>query len=440
VKPAPENTTIMPTHIDAERMVLGLLLLAPETAYTFGTCLDASHFALDSHRRLYRALQSLVEAGKPVSYLTLEDQLKTKNELDLVGGYDYISGLTELMSARGVDPEYYARLVKEKSLLRDTINTCMAAEVQAGEPGANPDEVVGQLQDRLSEILSGTARRLHQDSETTMHSLVEMLGVFERHNGDLLGLTTGIRGLDRSTTGIRSGELWVIGARPGQGKTSLARQVARANAKQNIPVLFYSLEMGAEWIRAADLAAESAVRFSKIRNAFYTREEKQRIADTCAEMAKWPLYIVDEGGLDIRQIVAHSMMMIRQHGIKLVIVDHLQIVGDHEHRERLQQVAHISNRLRVLAKSTGVPVLLLSQLTRPKDGDSRPKLFQLKESGDVEAHSHTVVMPYLPQEDTGDFSHRDELIVAKQRFGEIGPLSVLFRKDSLDFVERENGR
>lgn len=430
-----QEPDILPSNVEAERVVLGLIIQRNELAHLFGVELNASDFSLDSHRRIFAAQQRLADDGKPIEYIPLEEELRIRGELEFVGGSGYIRELTEF-AIRGMDPAYYSQKIREKAALRSLIHLSNSAIASAQEPGASADECRGELIDRLFEIEARTERRRVKNSSEINGDVIQHIEKLSSTSGRLVGLTTGVEQLDSGTFGIGEGELWVIGARPGQGKTSLARQIVRANLSSGVPVLFYSLEMPAKMLRIADLAAVSGVNFGRIRSGFCSKEEYAKLLTAAGEMSSWPLFVSEDGNWEIRELVAHAMMMVRQCRIKLIIVDHLQIVKDREHKDRILQVSNISNKLRVLAKTSGVPVVLLSQLSRPKDGDLSPKLWHLKESGDVEANAHTVVMPYLPEEG-GKKTHEDQLLVAKQRYGDTGMIPVYFRPDRLDFAERE---
>lgn len=429
----------LPTSPDAELAVLGSVVLdASGVAFSQAAAgLRPDDFALDSHRRIFMRMGELAEAGKPIDYVTLSERLQSHGELELCGGIGYVTSLSDgIPRVRNI--EQYVRIVRDKAMLRKLYHASAGTAVEACEYGAEAGDCIAGLQDRLLEILSGPDESVVCNSTETSKAFRALLDRLSGNSSELAGLSTGVADLDFSTTGIREGELWIVGARPGNGKTTLARQILRRNASEDVPCLFFSLEMAKEWIRAADVAAESGVPFSLIRSGKLNSDDRARVLDAAKAMSRWPYNIVDKGGMDIRELIALANLNIRQRGIKLIVVDYLQIIWNREmdRASRAQQIGVIADKLRILAKTTGVPVVLLSQLSRPKDGDMRPKLWQLKESGDIEAHAHVVVMPYLPETDEGEKTGEDELIIAKQRFGQVGPVKVTMLKQSLKFAPR----
>lgn len=257
----------------------------------------------------------------------------------------------------------------------------------------------------------------------------------------LIGLPTGIAGLDEATTGLRPRELWIAGALPGRGKTALGAQIALTNAGRGTPVAFFSLEMSREQLGERFLSNESRVSASRVRNPRYIEGPQWLSLMQCVStLEQYPLYVDDSNSLSIETLSARAKLYVRRFGCRLVIVDYLRLVqasGD-QIRER---VGNVAEGLRQLAKSEDISVLALSQLSRPKDGDinSRPNLLQLKESGDIEASAHTVLLIYMPMSND-DPTGKDEIIIGKSRNGPMGSVPVFFSRDRLKFFSREEVR
>ena len=256
------------------------------------------------------------------------------------------------------------------------------------------------------------------------------------HRG-LIGLPTSLKGLDDATTGIRAGELWVIGAMSGRGKTALGTQIALANVAAGNPTVFFSLEMTREELGDRLLCNESTVSASRIRNPSFITKDQWREIVACADKAiGWELFIDDSSSLTIQALVARARLYIRRFGCKLVIVDYLRLIKA-PGRELREQVANATDALRQLAKSEHVGVIALSQLARPKDRNtnSQPNMLGLKESGDIEAHAHVVLLIHMPakkNQPTGE----DQIIIGKNRHGPMGAIDVTFNRERLKFLPR----
>jgi len=240
------------------------------------------------------------------------------------------------------------------------------------------------------------------------------------------------------TSGVRAGELWTIGALPGRGKTALGVQFLLSNGKQGTPCAAFSLEMHSLEIGRRFLAAYSPISATHVRNPQAIAQANwMPLAECAAEIAQWPIYIDDRSSLKIHELLASARLYIRRYGVRLIVVDYLRLV-DAPGRDLRERVGIIADSLRQLAKSEQVSVVLLSQLKRPDGGiNARPSMLDLKESGDIEAHSHVVLLPYLPVSDDGSTLPEEQLlIVGKNRNGVIGSLPVYFDEKRLQFLER----
>lgn len=259
----------------------------------------------------------------------------------------------------------------------------------------------------------------------------------------LPGLPTGITTLDRATTGFRKGEITCIGARPGQGKTAFAIQIAHANLLENTPVLFFSLEMSRYDLQMRAYAQHLGIPAWAFRNPkLMSDDDWTRVGALTDNLesgaAEWPLYIDDTTALDVDELIARARVEIRCKGIKLVIIDCLQMIRVRtEVKNERERLGLISAALRQFAKAERIPVVLLSHLSRPRDGNENevPTMFRLKESGNIERDASVVLLLYRPLKD-GDFSGEDEIIIAKQREGPVGVVLVMFNQRLLRFEER----
>jgi replicative DNA helicase len=428
------------THVAAERTVLGCALSDANALHRILPLLDSADFSLDSNRRIFHVIAELANSGKPVDDLTVCDALGARQQLASVGGAAYIANLSQQIDsglARVTNVEHYASLILDKSRRRQAhaAARCLVAKL---EDATNPtDEALSQVQDALLKIEAASGKSSAYSAKELMPTVLNELKA-QADNQGLIGLPTGIGGLDLMTGGIRPGELWTIGALPGRGKTALGVQFLLSNGRENVPCCAFSLEMHGSEIGRRFLAARSRIGAAHIRNPQTIAKDRWiDLAETAAEIAQWPIYVDDRSSLKIHELLASARLYIRRYGVKLIVVDYLRLI-DAPGRDLREKVGCIADSLRQLAKTEQISVVLLSQLKRPDGGiNARPSMLDLKESGDIEAHSHVVLLPYLPVSDDGSPQPEEQLlIVGKNRNGLIGSVPVYFDDRRLQFMER----
>jgi replicative DNA helicase len=430
-------------NLDAERTLLACAMNDSDSLYRIMPVIEASDFSLDSHRRIFQAIADLAEAGKPVDELTLSNELGAKNQLVCVGGAGFISGLSEKVDAglaRITNVEHYGQLVLEKSRRRQVR---AAAERVGGatlDHSVSTDECLQMIQESLLQI-EATSRKF--TARHIKEVIPEMLRELEAQasNQGLVGMSTGLHSLDMATGGIRPGEVWTVGALPGRGKTAFGVQVALANAKAGTPVAAFSLEMQDTEINKRFLCATSSFAAMQIRNPQTIRSDRwTELVEAVASLSELPIYVDSRPSLKIQELLASARLYVRRYKVKLVIVDYLRLV-DAPGRELRERVGYVANALRELAKSERIGLVMLSQLRRPEGGmNSKPTMLDLKESGDIENHSHVVLLPFLPVGDDGGPRPEEQLlIIGKNRNGRIGSLPVYFDEKRLQFCVRTLG-
>jgi replicative DNA helicase len=427
----------LPASPEAERSILGGILVDGEKAYhEVAAMLMPEHLSLDSHRRIYMAMRELGERGEPIDMITLADELNRSKWVEAVGGVAYVSGLIDGVPERP-SLAHYVEIVREKAMLRGVINVAQSAVSEAFDPSNEADQVISRTEEalfRLRGIGEGAAAVRIWDA---MNETINEIKAIRERGRELVGLPTGITGLDESTTGIRDDEYWVVGALPARGKTVLGVQITATNAGQGVPVLFFSHEMTRRQLCRRILPWEARIPSYKIRTpTLLTETEIKYLTNVASKVAQWPMWIVDPDELTAQDLCAIARLYIRRNGVKLIVVDYLQLVQA-PGRDPKERVTYASNILRAIPKKENVPVVALSQMARPKDGNenSRPSMIQLRETGYIEAHAHVILLLYRPKQDsnwTGD----DEIIIAKQREGMVGVEPVVLHRDYLRFQER----
>lgn len=433
-----DDMETMTANHDAERAILGSILIDNERFHEAAAELSPSHFHLDSHRRLFAAMYDLSAEGKAVDMITLLDHLGGRRELEAVGGAGYISSLTDGVPHMPSIAEYVG-ITRDKSKRRELLRALERGISYANDPTESTDKCLELIQDALLDIEADSNKTKAQHVNRFTTEVFDSLAKMRKSNGEIIGLSTGISRLDSDTTGVRPGELWVIGGRAGEGKSSLALQIAMANTENGTPTAIFSIEMSKDQILQRAWAAESGVEAWKIRDPRRMNpDEWARATRTALKIAEQPLYIDDSSSLTTTELAARARLLIKQHKVELIIVDYVQII-DGEGRDERQRVTRISKALRQLAKDENVGVIALSQLTRPRDGDTnrRPTKFDLKESGSLEADAHTVILIYRPTDNFNEFTGDDELIIGKQRNGPVKAIKASYDTKALFFRERE---
>ena len=415
----------------AEVAILGAMLLGDVLAVADATAtLAPEDFALDSHQRAFRTMKAMAARGEAIDSLTVSQVLRQRKELDSIGGMAYLMEL-ENDVPRGMSIASYVRIVQDEAMARRALGVLQEAQralMERSEPSVD-------VLDRMSHALA------HERVSQSKH-VSEVLAVVAQEMEAPTGmvLSTGVRDLDTALQGgYRTQELAIIGAFPSGGKSALVRQTERAALKSEIPAHSFSIEIADKrWVRhhagrEAGLAA------------WKTRElDKLNVVDRAAfvqgmlRMDSWPYYIDDAAGLTIDSLLARARLSVMRYGTKLFTVDFLQLLIQN-HAKEVAEIADIVWRLKRFAKEYDVAVVALSQLTEDRGsghGDSKPRLNQMRGSGAIRQAADVVVLCYRPEDETGNKTGDDELIVGKQRDGVTGPVLAKFNPETLCFEGR----
>jgi replicative DNA helicase len=427
----------MPSAPDAEKSILGSILLDVNALYEAQQTLRSDDFSVDAHRRIFQRMIELAEQGKPVDRITLPECLSVHKELEAVGGVSYVSSLPDGVPRRP-SIKHHADIVKDKSVLRNLIHAASAAIERAAAQEEKADEVLGGLEDSLLE-LRATGRQFSTFKDL-MQKCITKIRYLRTVETATLGLPTGIGPIDSITTGIRESELWIIGGRPNVGKTPLGCQIAMHNVMQGIPVALFSLEMDEEKTGMRYMAHMGAASARKIRDPRIMDDvEALRAMEIAANNSEWPLYVDDTPGLSLSQLRAKARLAIHKFGARLIVIDYLQLI-DAPGKDAYTRVSNVARGLYQLKRETKVPVVALSQLNRnAKEPSKAPTMGDLRESGVIEQEADVIALVHRPPEgdDPNVLSCFGELILAKVREGERGPENVEFDRKTLTFKARQ---
>ncbi|HEY5914686.1 MAG TPA: replicative DNA helicase [Verrucomicrobiae bacterium] len=429
-----------PQSLEAEQGVLGCILLSPNES--MGVCIEklksgAEVFYDLRHQTIYNTLAAMYDAREPIDLITVQQRLKDKQLLEPVGGIAYLSMLPDSVPS-AANLSYYLEIVQEKQVLRKMIRVCTEVVGRVYDFEGEVDALMDEVE---RDILRISESRV-QSQSTTIKDLVKRaintIEDFHQRQGMLTGIGTGFQDLDKMTTGLHGGEMVVIAARPSMGKTSLAMNIAENVAiDQGLPVGVFSLEMTAEALVLRMLCSRSRVNLRNVREGFLAERDFPKLTGAAGKLAKAPLFIDDSSGLSILQLRAKARRMQQQYGVKLFVIDYLQLLhSTSRHAEnRQQEIADISSGIKSLAKELNLPVIVLSQLNREleRDKNRKPRLSDLRESGSIEQDADLVGLLYRPSSsDDDETASPDEeavainLLIAKQRNGPTGDVNLTF--------------
>ncbi len=434
----------LPPHsTEAEQGVLGCVLLSPKEC--LGQCVAKLKGGADvfydlRHQTIYTALAEMYDAGDAIDIITVHQRLKDRQLLDQVGGIPYLNALQDSVPS-AANLEYYLDIVEEKALLRKMIHTCTDVVGRVYDHQGEVDALLDEVERDILRMSESRAEGGMLPVKQLVHDAIGTVEKYFNRQGELGGLPTGFSDLDRMTDGMHGGEMIVIAARPSMGKTSLAMCIAE-NVVLNtqMPVGVFSLEMTAESLVLRMLCSNARVNLRQIREGFMTESDFPKLTSAAGKMSSAPLFIDDTPGLSILQLRARARRMWQQHGIKLFVIDYLQLLNSTSRRaqeNRQQEIAEISSGIKGLAKELGVPVIVLSQLNREleKDKNRKPRLSDLRESGSIEQDADLVGLLYRPASDDEDAPAMEEgdgipvnLLIAKQRNGPTGDVHLTFLK------------
>ena len=434
---------IPPHNLEAERAVLGAVLLEPNIISRAIELLQADEFYKDAHRKIYGAMLRLFERSEPADVLTVTEELKRAGELEEVGGQ---AALATLMEEATVATQFasYAQIVRDKAQLRELIR--VARELT--EHGFEETEDVRALVDRAEQMVFRISERRLRKSAVPVREVltrtIEHIESLYRRKEHITGVPSGFADLDRLTAGFQRADFIIIAGRPSMGKTAFALNVAQhAAVETGTPTLIFSLEMSKEQLVQRLLCAEARVDSHRVRTGYLEAGDWKRIGAAAGRLADAPLFIDDTANLTVLEARAKARRIRAEHGLELVVIDYLQLMqGRWRAENRQQEISEISRSLKALAKELELPVVALSQLSRAleaRGGDASPRLSDLRESGALEQDADVIVFlhrPGLYKENPADGEKNlTDVIIGKQRNGPTDKVQLVFKPEYTRFED-----
>lgn len=433
----------LPSNLEAERSILGAILLDNSVCNQAMEMMKRDDLFLDSHRRIFDKMVALSERGAIIDLITLGEELRRAGEFEQVGGATYIASLIDGVP-RTDTIEPYVKIVKAKAILRKLITASNQIIARAFDEEDDPEIILDQAEQAIFQIAEDRIRagfeHIGDVAKRKLEEIEQMTGRSEM----ITGVPTGFTDFDQMTSGLQRQDLIIIAARPSMGKTALALNMALYAAKVGHTIGIFSLEMSSEQLVARLLCSEARVDAHRLRTGYLNAEEWARLADALHRLCETKVFIDDSPGVNVLEMRAKTRRLKAEHNLDLLIIDYMQLMSGRGRIEsRQQEVSQISRDLKILAKELSVPVIALSQLSRATEtrADHKPQLSDLRESGSIEQDADVVCFIYRDEvyNPTDENRGTAELIVGKQRNGPTGSVPLAFLKEFTRFENMWHG-
>ncbi|MDP9401132.1 MAG: replicative DNA helicase [Actinomycetota bacterium] len=441
------HADVAPHSLEAEQSVLGAILLSERSLYALviEEGLKPEHFYRERHGAIYAAMLALYQESEPVDVLTVTEHLRGQGRLDDVGGPGAVDALTGGVPT-AANARQYARIVRERALMRRLLTTTYAIQESVHERRAHPRDLVEQAERAMLEVAHDDRQKDFRSVEEVLHDELGKLHRLSVEGTALTGTPSGFKDLDEITGGFQPGNLVVIAARPSMGKSALVTNIAEnAAVEHGRAVALFSLEMSESELAQRFVASQAKIKGDDLRKGRVAEHKWPKILEASQRLARAPLFVDDSSDIGILEIRAKARRLHQQHGLGLVIVDYLQLMrADGQIESRVQQVGEMSRGLKILARELQVPVIALSQLSRAVEQrhDKRPILSDLRESGQIEQDSDLVMFIYREEYYDKETERQGlaDLIVAKHRNGGLGDVELTFAKEYPKFLNYAGDR
>ena len=444
---APART--LPHNLEAEKSVLGAILIHNEAFNHAAELIDSRDFFRDAHRRIFEKMIALSERGNAIDFVTLKEELSRAGELEEVGGPAYIASLADGVP-RSANVEYYAKIVKEKSTLRNLIHSANKILTEAYQAEEEPDLILDEAERAIFAIAEDRIRAGFTPLRDLVQGSFAAIEKLQQHKGMVTGVPTGFVDLDEMTSGLQPSDLVLVAARPSMGKTSFVLNIAQhIGTSTDMTVGFFSLEMSKEQLFMRMLTGEARIDAHRFRSGYLNEKDYGRLSHALGTLAEARVFIDDTASIGVLEMRAKARRLKAEHGLNLLIIDYLQLMsGRGRFESRQQEIAQISRSLKGLAKELQIPVVALSQLSRASEtrSDHRPQLSDLRESGALEQDADVVMFIYREEQyrDADGNQNQEaegtaEIIIGKQRNGPIGTVKLAFIKEHTRFENLAHG-
>ncbi len=439
---------VQPQAVDLEEAVLGAIMLDREAMSVVTEFLRPESFYHQAHQHIYSSMMELYEVLKPIDILTVKEILSKKDMLETVGGISYLMELTNKV-ASAANIEYHARIIIQKYIQRELIRISTKTIQEAYEDKLDVLDMLDQAEQELFDITDKNLNTSYQKLSVLLNRVHKQIETVSKKEEGLTGVSTGFKDLDKLTSGWQPSDLIILAARPGMGKTAFTLSLAKNAADAGVGVAIFSLEMGDTQLTQRLISMEAEISSSKLRNGQLADHEWPKLQRAVDKLTTSPIFIDDTPAINIFELRAKVRRLKQNHGIGLVVIDYLQLMGSNPNNKRgnrEQEISSISRALKGLAKEMSLPVIALSQLSRAvetRGGDKRPQLSDLRESGAIEQDADIVTFIYragyykasmeidVPETEA-------EIIIAKHRNGALDTVKLTFLADFVKFTENEN--
>lgn len=441
-----EEFKILPHDLVAEQSALGAVFISPESIISLADILTPDDFYKPANKIVFKTMLSLLEKGEPIDATTMVSALTSQGDISNIGGINYVVELVN-STPTSKNVEHYAKLVKEKATLRKVIADLSDSLSSAYQGDVSIDDIIAKTEKSLINISNQNAGTGFRNVADIIDTHMQIVETRSQTDGFVTGISTGFIGLDKITTGLHEDNLIILAARPAMGKTALALNIAKHVAvKENKPTVIFSLEMGAEDLIERMVASEGMVPAYHLKTGNLSTDEWRRLVHAQSNLYDAPIFVDDTAGIRISEIRSKARKLSQEMGgLGVIIIDYLQLITGSRGENRQQIVSEISRELKILAKDLKVPVIALSQLSRAVEQrqDKRPMLADLRESGSIEQDADIVAFLYREayyqkeHADSQEANNVTELILEKNRHGNLGTVKLYFHKEYTKFSSVE---